>query len=398
LNAVGTSTSPIVFTSWQDNSVGGATGNAAPAAGDWSGIYSSGESAATLQNVRIKYASTALSVTDDAAVSFHGSVVTSAFGVLASSDVYVDATNVDWGSASGPSPIGTGVGFSGPGVLVNPWIGFVFPAPPNSPPTYMPPSTYTCAKIAFIGARGSGDAPQGTTENYTSYPSADDGLGNKLPNMINSLNNTLAHYGYSTNDVKVLPVRYEALSATDVVNYIDQNYYDSIYDGVNQVVSMILDEESHCPSEKLILAGYSQGALAIHLALQNLADSSAGSLSSSHIAAILLLADPAKFGHAVEETWENDPTIYANYEAGAGVVNGDGIWTKTAPGSASGPLPPSVTGRTLAFCHNHDPVCSPGLGFHVSNHTSYDQTETGSMGVWAADKIAGLGYSSNQPT
>jgi hypothetical protein len=76
-------------------------------------------------------------------------------------------------------------------------------------------------------------------------------------------------------------------------------------------------------------------------------------------------------------------------------VNADGIWTKTAPGSTSGPLPPAVTGRTLAFCHNHDPVCSPGLGFNVSNHTSYDLTETGSMGVWAADQILGIPFSPN---
>jgi hypothetical protein len=56
LNAVGTSTSPIVFTSWQDNSVGGATGNAAPAAGDWSGIYSSGGTI-DLENADVSYSS-----------------------------------------------------------------------------------------------------------------------------------------------------------------------------------------------------------------------------------------------------------------------------------------------------------------------------------------------------
>ncbi len=187
-------------------------------------------------------------------------------------------------------------------------------------------------------------------------------------------------------------MQYEAASATDWANYVNQEFYSSTFDGVNKIVEMVLDEESHCPTEKIVLAGYSQGALAIHLALQGLDNTSHNAVAANHIVATLLLADPGKVGHAREETWENDPTIYANYLAGAGVDSADGLWTKTAPGSDSGPLPPSVTGKTLAFCHNHDPVCSPGLGFHFSNHTSYNSSELGAMGTWAADKVLGLAY------
>jgi hypothetical protein len=70
-----------------------------------------------------------------------------------------------------------------------------------------------------------------------------------------------SHYGYSTNDVKVLAVQYRAREADNPINYITGWYYDSIYDGVDKTVSMILDEESHCPSETLILAGVLPGSV-----------------------------------------------------------------------------------------------------------------------------------------
>ena len=189
-------------------------------------------------------------------------------------------------------------------------------------------------------------------------------------------------------NVKVLGVQYRALGTLfDPLKFGTQAYFDSIYEGVDQLQEMIQGEESHCPGEKLVLAGYSQGALVIHIALLELANSDPAALGSSHIAAVLMIADPAKVGHAAEETWEGDLEV-----AGAGVQNADGIWTKIPglPEEDKGPLPSSVVGLTLAICHNHDIVCAPGSGASVSNHTSYDSAETGDMGLWAADLYLGL--------
>lgn len=150
---------------------------------------------------------------------------------------------------------------------------------------------------------------------------------------------------------------------------------------------MIEDEELHCPTEKLVLSGYSQGALVIHIALLELNHSDPSALDSTHIAAVLMIADPAKVGGAAEETWQADDQL-----AGAGVQNADGIWTKLPglPDVDKGPLPSSVVGRTLAICHNHDIVCAPGGQSNFTQHTDYNASEEGDMGVWAADQYLGL--------
>ena len=61
LNAVGTASQPIVFTSINDNSVGGATGTGSPKAGDWGGISLDGSGAANLQESHIQYFSQGVS-------------------------------------------------------------------------------------------------------------------------------------------------------------------------------------------------------------------------------------------------------------------------------------------------------------------------------------------------
>ncbi len=63
LNAVGTPSSPIVFTSINDNTVGGTTGSGNPAAGDWSGIDLGPNEASTRFGYGVfKYAAAAIHV------------------------------------------------------------------------------------------------------------------------------------------------------------------------------------------------------------------------------------------------------------------------------------------------------------------------------------------------
>ncbi len=302
---------------------------------------------------------------DGADATIHGTVLDSIIGVAAD-DSFVDATDVDWGDASGPAPIGSGTPYSGGGVLVTPWIGYVSPTVPVSTAPYIPPVTYHCASVAFIGARGSGESPQGDPPTYAG---PDDGIGTRTGGAYDGFLSRLQQFGAGPN-IKVLAVQYRALGTVfDPLKFGTQAYVDSIYEGVDKLVAMIQDEESHCPNEKLVLAGYSQGALVIHIALLDLADSDPGTLGPEHLAAVLMIADPGKVGHAAETTWEADLE-----DAGAGVQNADGIWTKL-PGlfdDDKGPLPSSVVGRTLAICHNHDPVCALGSFAKVSQHTSYD--------------------------
>jgi hypothetical protein len=199
----------------------------------------------------------------------------------------------------------------------------------------------------------------------------------------------LEAHGLASDQVKWLAVHYPA---SGVETLLDGGFIGSVYAGVYRVYSMILEEESNCPREKLVVAGYSQGALVVHIALRHLAAQNPVALGG--IAAVLMLADPAKVSQGSETTWEDDHKV-----AGSGVNNADGLWTKLAAdagyGSDVGALPSAVTGRTLALCYNHDLFCAPGLYagslFHwdfaasAEIHGSYATPALEDMGIWAAD-------------
>lgn len=88
LDAVGTTTSPITFTSVNDNSVGGTTGSGSPADGDWAGISVDGGSI-DLERSRVDYAITGVGVTN---ASSSVTIVSNAFASILDDAVYIEKT------------------------------------------------------------------------------------------------------------------------------------------------------------------------------------------------------------------------------------------------------------------------------------------------------------------
>jgi hypothetical protein len=333
--------------------------------------------------------------------AIHGSVALSAFGV-AGADDYIDATNVDWGDPSGPAPIGTGVGYSGSGVSVAHWVGWVQPSPRVSTSTYASQTT-DCRKLVFIGVRGTLEEPQGEDPVF-SGPA--DGMGTRLFDTQFALRDEFDAYpGFGvdgTDDIKNMAVHYFA-DDHDLVGLATGEYVDSIYDGVGQLMAMLNDETNKCKDvtdEKFVLAGYSKGALIIHIAMRKL--EVANPAMFNRIAGIAMIADPAKVSYGAEYTLEE-----FNKEAGGGVSEADGLWSQYFVGDDVGQLPPAVTGKTIAICRNHDIVCAPpspgsfgaqvggvaswpGLNYKVDVHTDdYYKTKTDVLGRWIADKYMG---------
>jgi hypothetical protein len=397
LDAVGTAASPVTFTSVNDNSVGGTTGSGSPAAGDWNGIYVAGGAAADLESVDIHYAAVALSVADGADATLHGSVVGSAVGV--SSDEYVDATNVDWGSPSGPSPIGSGSAVTGDGVDVVPWVGYVAPAqpapaPPGTSPSDQDPTDIAagCKRVMFLAVRGSGEDPVNSDddEDYNNWLS---GFGTRVWTIYQGFEGYMSSHSYTNSDNqdwKGIGLRYRAQPVPGALSFLnvwtDASYVASYWEGVDRIEQYLNNEYSQCgTTEKYVLAGYSQGALAIHIYLTEVAPS----YIINQIAAVGLLADPAKNKDGDEAIYTNSWTNARTAED-TGIINATGIYSKIQ-GTGSGRLPSSVTARTVTMCDDHDIVCAPGWHASKDVHQNYSSDDLTDMGAWLADTSIGSG-------
>ena len=192
----------------------------------------------------------------------------------------------------------------------------------------------------------------------------------------------MSSHGYTDGDYKLLGLRYPALD-TNPLYFVTQDYYESIFEGVDRLISELYAQKSSCGGEgqRAILAGYSQGALVVHLALRLLAESDPSMLSASNIAGVMLVADPAKTANGSETVWEGQ-----SLPAGSGVKNASGLWTK-AFGALHGPIPSQIAGRTISICHDHDIFCAPGAHAGVAYHTNYSTGELKSMGGWLANEV-----------
>ena len=174
LVSAGSNQNPAVFTAFNDDTKGGDSNGSwegdYPGNYIWAGISVADSGRAELPNTEIRYAWTGLNVWNGGEAEIHGAIFDSQTGVNATT--YVDATNVDWGSPSGPSPIGSGTKVVGNAVDVVPWVGSQAPVRPT-PSAWTPTPNPTCQDFFVIGARGSGEAPQGGA----TYSSSADGFG-----------------------------------------------------------------------------------------------------------------------------------------------------------------------------------------------------------------------------
>jgi cutinase len=154
-------------------------------------------------------------------------------------------------------------------------------------------------------------------------------------------------------------------------------FMDSVKAGTDATAKQFEAFTERCPTTKVVLAGYSQGAMVIHRNLHDLAD-------DPHVAAALLIADGDRL--PLDNTINLGSTAVVP-SAGKGVAQ-EHSFLASAPTSK---LPLEIGARTVSVCDVGDPVCdadpdadtdalSPAA---LAIHTSYAPTLSGGH-AWGA--------------
>ncbi|SEH45878.1 Cutinase [Mycolicibacterium rutilum] len=217
-----------------------------------------------------------------------------------------------------------------------------------------------CPDVHWIGAAGSGErTPAEVTQN--------DGMGRVVYRSLQELSAEVAKDGRT---MTAEAVAYPAVEVPGEDGGIGEwlGFMGSVDTGAAALGQQYSAFVQRCPASKVVLAGYSQGAMVVH---RNLAALEA----SPNLAAVLLVADGDRL--------PADPTM--NFGSAAGIPErGKGVaqdWPILA--HAPAPLSPAMGARTISVCDLNDAVCdydedaddsSAAYARRVAVHTSYART------------------------
>lgn len=203
-----------------------------------------------------------------------------------------------------------------------------------------------CADVIVVGAAGSGER-DGTGA----------GVGAKVEATYRNLAADLESAGVSA---ELRPVEYPATAVPAGLDLGQWSVFlDSVRAGADTATAVIGDAISGCPDSSIVVAGYSQGAMAIHRALQRIGPAEA-------IVAGVLIGDGDRIANdSVQVT-------------GIGPVDGAiGVGQQFAVFSGANPAPLAAPwgSRILSACNQGDPVCAFGSPLNPDvpdPHLSYD--------------------------
>jgi hypothetical protein len=241
-------------------------------------------------------------------------------------------------------------------------------------PTSPVAAATACAPVQFLGARGSGEP----------LTKRDHLFGPEVNTVYTALAGQLAgsvswdFVNYTAADVKVLkPTRKELAQYARVgpvpaaqlyaANHLTP-FQTSIAEGVTLAAAQVLAMHATCPTSRIVLSGYSQGAMVMHRVLLSLADEARTDVLAQ-ISGVVLIAD----GDKVRDT-------AANHFGSADFTIAQGVQTALSLGARD--IPSSVASSTYDLCNARDIVCDFNsnllayarggvLASAVNVHTSY---------------------------
>jgi hypothetical protein len=239
-----------------------------------------------------------------------------------------------------------------------------------------------CPDVHWIGAAGSGERDGADLTTYN-------GMGRVVDESLNDLATELRKDGRSITAEAVV---YPAVPVPDQDGGVGQwlGFMGSVDAGTAALANQYNAFVGQCPTSKVVLAGYSQGAMVVHRNLQALA-------ASPNLAAVLLVADG--------DRRPDDPTF--NLGTASGIPGrGKGVaqdWPILAHAPAA--LTPAIGARTISVCNLNDAVCDynedaddskAAYARRVAIHTSYGVSQTQGLD-WTAPLYFLLGPSPTAP-
>jgi len=226
------------------------------------------------------------------------------------------------------------------------------------------PAASGCYTVTVLGARGSGQSSTGPFHGYgPEVYKAISIIGDYLRAKKVSYNTGAINY--SSVSVNVLdPAKLDFVDWTDYLNNHVDKFVDSIGTGASDTVLLAEIVHAICPKEKLVLVGYSQGAMVMHDAEIQLETKSRGTFDE--IIGTVLIGD----GDRVPNT--------KAHEFGSSPASGEGlepwIFSVLHLGDPFKDVP--LPAATANICNNDDLVCDTRLydlahyGFSASVHTT----------------------------
>ncbi|MCO4273820.1 cutinase family protein [Pseudarthrobacter sp. HLT3-5] len=235
-------------------------------------------------------------------------------------------------------------------------------------------NTTPCQDVVFLGVRGSGEKP------------TDWGMGPSVAAVYNSFtasvkNRRIAATGidYAAADVPRL------VSLTPLGATAWEGYFASIDGGVHSAEATLINRSHNCPDERFVLAGYSQGAMAIHRIVFDLSRAPLGSALDRilpKIDAVATIGDGDRVAFDDVVTLGSSPTEGQDYGVGlAGLPSGASYVATSTHLSYVGH---GLNSRWFQVCDYGDLVCDYGRA-----------TTSGPL---PTDLIAGLTYGFNVHT
>jgi hypothetical protein len=190
-----------------------------------------------------------------------------------------------------------------------------------------PASGFACSNVEFIGVRGSGESYSG---NY--------GMGNQIGNMYERVKARKP----SSQSLQSYGLEYPAVNVAEWWKAWD--YYFSVWEGDEHLESRIRGDASSCPSMKILVAGFSQGAHVVGDTIDNLTNENSSAVS--HIYGVALYGDP-RFNPS------DKATARGNYNP-----EHWGILTERGAYSSK------INNRLGDWCRREDAICQ---GFNAGN-------------------------------